>query len=82
VVDTSVAGDLVVGGTGFRIAGSTIGGNLVVSNVRRATDPLSSGTNVVCNTTVNGQLVVHNGAGAAPLNLGQCGANTVKGNTR
>ena len=82
VVDTSVTGDLVVGGTGFRIAGSTIGGNLVVSNVRRASDPLSSGTNVVCNTTVNGQLVVRNGAGAAPLNLGQCGANTVKGNTR
>ncbi len=82
VVDTSVAGDLVAGGIGFRIAGSTIGGNLVVSNVRRASDPLSSGTNVVCNTTVNGQLVVHNGAGAAPLSLGQCGANTVKGNTR
>ena len=82
VIDTSVTGDLVVSGTGFRIAGSTIGGSLVVSNVRRASDPLSSGTNVVCNTTVNGRLVVHSGAGAAPLNLGQCGANTVKGNTR
>ena len=46
----------------------------------RRDDPLSSGANVVCGTTIGGNLVVRSGGrGLAPWNLGQCGANTVKG---
>ena len=48
----------VAGGTGLRIADSTIGGNLVAVGVRDADDPLSSGANVVCGTTIGGDLVV------------------------
>ena len=47
---------------------------------RRASDPLSFGTNVICNHTVTGNLTVHNSAAAAPWNLGLCGENTIDGN--
>jgi beta-glucosidase len=79
LIDTSVAGDLFVHGTGVRIAGSSIGGSLVIAGVRDAADPLSAGVNVVCDTTVGGNLVVLGSARSAPWNLGQCGGNTVNG---
>ena len=80
LIDTSVAGNLQIGGTGIRIAGSTIGGNVEVDHVGSADDPLSAGTNVICNTTVDGNLQVSGSSNAAPWNLGLCGGNTVKGN--
>jgi beta-glucosidase len=80
LVDTSVAGNVQVNGTGVRIAGSTISGNLQIGSVRDAADPLSSGADVVCNTTVDGSLTVQGSAHAAPWSLGLCGGNTVKGN--
>jgi beta-glucosidase len=80
LIDTSVAGNLQVNGSGIRIADSTIKGNLDISNVRDAADPLSSGTNVVCNTTVNGNVALQGSSHSAPWDLGLCGANTVKGN--
>ena len=80
MIDTSVAGDVLVSGTGVRIAGSTIGGSLVAIGVRSADDPLSAGVNVVCNTTVHGNLVIAGSGSAASWNLGQCGGNTVDGN--
>jgi len=79
LVDTSIAGNLLVEGTGVRVTGSTISGNLVASGVRAADDPLSSGTNVVCNTTVGGSLLVGGSPSTVPWNLGLCGKNTVKG---
>ena len=79
LIDASVTGDLKVDGTGIRVAGSTINGNLDVTNVQAATDPLSSGTNVVCNTTIKGNVVVHGSARSAPWNLGLCGANAIDG---
>ena len=79
LVDTSVAGDVHVSGTGLRIAGSTIDGDLEISGVRDAADPLSSGLNVVCNTTIGGRLVLHGSARSAPWSIGLCGGNTVKG---
>jgi beta-glucosidase len=79
LVDTSVAGNLHVSGTGVRLAGSTIDGNLVISHVVGADDPLSSGTNVICNTTVDGNLVLRGSSRSAPWNLGLCGGNTIKG---
>ena len=80
VIDSSIAGSLLVSGTGVRVAESTIGGNLISAGVRTASDPLSDGANVVCDTTVNGYLLIQGSGRSAPWNLGQCGGNTVKGN--
>lgn len=80
LIDTSVAGNVQVSGTGVRIAGSTIGGNLEITGVSDAADPLSSGANVVCNSTINGNLDLHGSSVSAPWSLGLCGANTIKGN--
>jgi beta-glucosidase len=80
LIDTSVAGNLLISGTGARIAGSTVNGNLIISDVSDAADPLSSGVNTVCNTTVDGNLVLQGSSSSAPWNLGLCGGNTVKGN--
>jgi beta-glucosidase len=80
MIDTSVAGSVVVSGTGLRIANSTIGGSLVAAGVRGASDPLSAGANVVCGTTVDGSLTVTGSPRNTPWSLGQCGGNTVKGN--
>jgi beta-glucosidase len=79
MVDTSVAGSVLAGGTGLRIDNSTISGNVIAVGVRDADDPLSSGANVVCGTTIGGNLVVGGGPRSAPWKLGLCGANTVKG---
>jgi beta-glucosidase len=79
MIDTSVAGDLLVNGTGIRVAGSTIDGDIVIGNARGAADPLSSGINVVCNTTVRGHIFSRGSSRSAPWNLGLCGKNTVQG---
>jgi beta-glucosidase len=79
LIDTSVAGNLEVNGTGLRVAGSTIGGNLVIDGVRDAADPLSAGANVVCNTTVRGNLTLQGSPRSAPWSLGLCGGNSVHG---
>jgi beta-glucosidase len=79
LIDASIAGNLEVSGTGLRVAGSTIGGNLDIGGVRDAADPLSSGTNVVCGTTVGGNLVLRGSSRSAPWSLGLCGGNTVHG---
>jgi beta-glucosidase len=79
MIDTSVAGNLLVNGTGIRVAGSTIDGNIVIGNARGAADPLSSGINVVCNTTVRGRIFSRGSSRSAPWNLGLCGKNTVQG---
>ena len=54
VIDTTVAGDLIVSGgnAGLRVAGSMIDGNLTATRAAAAADPLSSGADVVCNTVV------------------------------
>jgi hypothetical protein len=79
LIDTTVTGNLEVNGTGIKIAGSTIDGNLDIGNVRSAADPLSSGTNVVCNTTIRGNVGVPGGASTPPWNFGLCGPNTISG---
>lgn len=80
LIASSVAGNLIdAAGSGVRIAGSAIGGNALISGIAGAADPLSSGANVVCDTTVDGNLLIVGSAATAPWNLGQCGANTVRG---
>lgn len=79
LIDVSVARDLLISGTGVRVAGATIHGNVDVSGVRSADDPLSAGTNVICNTTIRGDLIIGRSGRGAPWNLGQCGANMIRG---
>jgi beta-glucosidase len=80
LIDTSIAGDLQVSGTGIRVAGSTINGDLDISGVRDAADPLSSGADVVCNTTIHGNVILRGSSRSAPWNFGLCGGNTIGGN--
>lgn len=81
LVDVTVTGNLTVqGGSGLRIANSQVNGNLVSENMSGAADPRSSGTNVVCGTTVKGNLTIEGSTSASPWNLGLCGANTVMKN--
>ena len=79
LIDTSVAGNLQVSGTGVRIAGSTIDGSVDIDHVVAADDPLSSGVNVICNTTVKGNLVVRGSGRSSTWNIGLCGGNTIGG---
>lgn len=80
LIDTTIVGNLQVSGTGIRLAGSAIGGNVTAGHVTSAADPLSSGADVICNTTVHGNLTVNGSGRSAPWNLGLCGGNTVSGN--
>jgi beta-glucosidase len=80
LIDVSVTGDLQVAGSGVRIAGSTIGGNLVATSVSNAADPLSSQQNVVCNTIVKGNLTINSSNAASPWSIGLCGGNVISGN--
>src|SRR6202000_505644 len=70
MIDTTVAGNVTVDGSGLRIAGSTIKGDLTATGVRGAADPLSSGANVVCDTTVGGNVAIIGSGRSAPWNIG------------
>ena len=81
LVRVTVNGNLQVQkGGGIRVTGGTVKGNLQVINVDGAGDPMSSGANVICNTTVGGDLQIQNSSTNAPWRLGGCGPNTVGGN--
>ena len=88
VIDTTVAGDLIVSGgsAGLRVAGSMIDGNLTATRAAAAADPLSSGADVVCNTvvcntstSVKGNLDVDASAASVPRDIGLRGGNTIGG---
>jgi beta-glucosidase len=81
LVQVKVNGNLHLEQTsGVRIAGVTIKGNLESERASGAADPMSSGANVICNSTIGGNLHVHGSAAGAPWHLGACGPNTVGGN--
>ncbi len=80
MIDSSVAGSVRFRGDGLRIAGSTIGGDLEVRGAGGANDPLSSDTNVVCNSKIGGNLVIRGSSASSPWNIGLCGADTIGGN--
>ena len=83
MIDSSVTGSVIaVAGTGLRIANSAIGGSMVATGIHGADDPLSSGANVVCGSTIGGDLAISGQRQSSPWSLGQCGANTVKGKTK
>ena len=81
LVDVTVQGDLELDHTaGARILGVTVYGDLKAKNATGTADPLSAGSNVICNTTVHGNLEVQNSHGGVGWNIGGCGANTIDGN--
>ncbi len=55
-------------------------GNLQANNVSGSGDPMSSGANVICNTTVKGNLQVHGSDSDSPWHIGACGPDSVGGN--
>ncbi len=68
--------------SGVRIVGATVGGNLEADGVSGATDPSSPGLDVICGSTIKGNLQVHDSGVDAPWSIGGgagCG-NTVSGN--
>ena len=81
VIATTVTGSFIIrpGSRGLRMDGSTIDGNLRATGAVRAADPLSSGEDVVCNTTVKGKISILGSGRTAPWNLGLCGGDTVGG---
>ena len=69
-------------GSGIRIVGSTIGGNLQADGTAGAADPLGSGENVVCGNTIAGNLTVTGSTADSPWTIGDCGGNSIAGNLR
>jgi beta-glucosidase len=83
LVDVTVNGDVQLHKiAGVRIVGATISGDVKSDGPAGAADPLSSGADVICNSTVGGDLRLHAGSAAAPWRLGSCGPNTVAGDVR
>lgn len=83
LVDVTVDGNVQLRGTaGVRIQSVTVNGNLQAQSTTGATDPLSANANVICGSTISGNLDVSGSAGGSPWNIGGCGANTVAGNAQ
>ena len=81
LVDVTVNGNLQVqGGSGLRLTGSTVHGNVQAQGVTGASDPLSSGANVICDSTIDGNLQIQSSGSSSPWQIGGCGPVTVSGN--
>ena len=81
LVDVTVNGNLQVqGGSGLRLTGSTVHGNVQAQGVTGAADPLSSGANVICDSTIDGNLQIQSSGASSPWQIGGCGPATVSGN--
>jgi beta-glucosidase len=65
---------------GIRLVGSFVKGNVIAGRVSGAADLMSSGANVICNSTIGGNLQVQNSASGAPWRVGACGPTSVGGN--
>ncbi len=80
VIDTRVKGDLVIkGSTGIRVEDSSVSGSVEASDNDVASDPLSSNADVLCNTTVGGNVEIADSGSGVPWSLGLCGGNTIQG---
>jgi hypothetical protein len=81
LVRVTVNGNVLLRQTaGLRLAGSTIKGNVQADNTSAASDAMSSGANVICNTTIDGNLLLQGSASGSPWHVGACGTTTVSGN--
>jgi beta-glucosidase len=80
MVSDSVAGNVTFTGDGLRMTETTVDGNLTANHASADDDPLSSGTNVVCDSTIKGNLAIRNSSSSAPWSIGLCGPDTIGGN--
>jgi hypothetical protein len=81
LVGVTVNGNLSVqGGGGLRVTGSTVRGNVQAQGVTGASDPLGSGVNVICDSTIDGNLQIQSSGSSSPWQIGGCGPVTVSGN--
>ena len=80
LVDMTINGNLTLqsGATGLRLVNSTVTGDLNSMGSAAASDPRSSGVNVVSNTAINGNVLIQNSASSSPWDLGMYG-NTIGG---
>ena len=79
IIDTTIKGNLVIQSSeGVRIENSSVGGNVLARDNRVAEDPLSAGEDVLCGTTVAGDVKIS--GSTVPWNLGLCSGNTIGGN--
>jgi hypothetical protein len=69
----------VIRGTGVRVAGSAIRGDVDAFGTRGVNDQLSAGTNVVRNSTIGGVAIAASSHDSS-WDIGQCGPNKVYGN--
>ncbi|HEU5213852.1 MAG TPA: glycoside hydrolase family 3 C-terminal domain-containing protein [Gaiellaceae bacterium] len=78
LVDVTVNGDLHIDkSSGVRLESVDVGGNADVNKTGAAADPLSAGTNVICNSTIGHDLSVRDSSAGAPWSTGACGPNTI-----
>src|SRR5262249_34917992 len=79
--DVSVSGDLIVKPTtGVRVRASSIDGKVLVNAASGSSGPQASGTNLLCGTTVGGDVQILGSGPSAGWNVGGvCGGNTVGG---
>jgi len=81
LVDVTVNGNLQAqGGSGLRLTGSTVHGNVQAQGMTGATDPLSPGANVICDSTIDANLQIQSSGSSSPWQIGSCGPVTVNGN--
>jgi hypothetical protein len=66
---------------GVRIAGGTINGNVQANDTSGSGDPMSSGSNVICDTTVQGNVQIHGSDGSSAWHAGSCGTGNTISNT-
>jgi hypothetical protein len=83
VLFTTVKGNVrLQQGSGIRIVGATIAGNLQSDGTAAAADPLGTSENVVCESTIAGNLTVTGSSADSPWTIGGCGGNAIGGNLR
>ncbi|MEU9347971.1 glycoside hydrolase family 3 C-terminal domain-containing protein [Streptomyces sp. NPDC048278] len=65
--------------TGLRLVNSTVKNDVELTDTKAANDPISSGANTICSSTIGGDLTASGSAGKATVRIGNCGATKVGG---
>ncbi len=81
LVDVTVDGSIIGNGiTGLRLLGSTVKGDVDISQSEAATDPLSEGSNTIGGTTVDGNLTISGSSPVSSWSIGTVNPDVVEGN--
>jgi hypothetical protein len=83
LVDVTVDGDVRVHKTsGVRLENVDVAGDVKIEDAFAAADPLSAGANVICGSTIGGDLRIHASRADAPWRIGTCGPNAIGHDSR